>query len=349
MTRNGKIARLPHGIREEVNRRLRDNVPGPRICEWVNRLPACRKVCAEFARRGGNAKSPVTVSQLSEWRRGGFQDWLREQAVLDETRELRQWCAQLAGNGGDLTEGVATLLSAQLLKLVVAAPLAIKCGVRNGEDLCERSTKIAPADGSSCSMQAGEMEEAVRVLGGLVKCLWGIRRGDQNRVRLEQSERKLALRSKLAAIKLEKYEKEKAEQEELERKERAAERRKKNGLSDAGKIHLLRGRLFGPEGVIKEKEAELKRLQKDLKIMKEKFGMSENPSGDVSAEPAKAGTPNCAPSGCEPMRVDASTCECEPHPSSPAKAGYDATDRPSQGKCEPDRQSEPDGPSKSSA
>jgi len=134
MTRNGKIARLPHGIREELNHRLRDNVPGPKICEWVNRLPECRKVCAEFARRGGNAKSPVTLSQLSEWRRGGFQDWLREQAVLDETRELRQWCAQLAGNGGDLTEGVAVLLSGQLLKLVQGLDRmqSAERGMRNG-------------------------------------------------------------------------------------------------------------------------------------------------------------------------------------------------------------------------
>ena len=118
MTRNGKIARLPHNIREQLNRRLRDNVPGTKICEWVNRLPACKKVCAEFARRSGSAKSPVTVNQVSEWRRGGYQDWLREQQMLEESRELRQWCAKLGRNGGEITEGVATLLSGQLLKLV---------------------------------------------------------------------------------------------------------------------------------------------------------------------------------------------------------------------------------------
>src|SRR5215469_12158743 len=118
MTRNGKIARLPHKIREEVNQRLRDNVPGGVICKWLNGLPAAKAVCKEFAQRRGSAQSPITRSQVSEWRRGGFQDWLREQQMLEETRELRKWCGKLAENGCDLSEGAAALLSGQLLKMV---------------------------------------------------------------------------------------------------------------------------------------------------------------------------------------------------------------------------------------
>jgi hypothetical protein len=368
MTRNGKIARLPFEIREEVNRRLRDNVPGPKICEWVNRLPECKKVCAEFARRGGNAKSPVTVSQVSEWRRGGFQDWLREQAVLDETRELRQWCAQLAGNGGDLTESVATLLSGQLLKLVQGLDqLRIaECGVRNGGRRVTRrasfgvrghvralkSGDMSPqSKGRSCSsvgrescdrtvhpVDAGEMEQtewAVRVLGGLVKCLSGIRRGDQNRVRLEQSERKLALRSKLAAIKLEKYEKEKAEQEELERKKRADERRRKcSALSDRGKIDLLRARMFGPEDVIQQKEEQIKEMQKDLEILKKKFDMDEDSADDGETEESNGGSATGNQDvGCEQMRVDTSACECEPHGQSKPESEDGPFPGAQQGQC----------------
>jgi hypothetical protein len=331
MTRNGKIARLPFKIREQVNRRLRDNVPGTKICEWVNRLPACKKVCEEFARRGGNMKSPVTVNQLSEWRRGGFQDWLREQRVLEESRGLREWCAKLARNGGDISEGAAVLMSGQLLKLVQgfgklqaskrpssreipSSKLQNRiddpcehCAPGNGEVAClggaltpESGTGTVPEppggdpspsnfdatgacdtlplamDLPSRSGEMKEMESAVRLAWQLVRCLSGIRRGDHNRVRLEQAERKLTLRTKLVAIELEKYEKEKAEQEAVARKERAAElRRKRSPLSDEGKIDLVRGKLFGPDKVVAEREAELeereketKRLQKELEILK---------------------------------------------------------------------------------
>jgi hypothetical protein len=106
MNRTGKIARLPHDIREKLNRRLRDNLPGPKICEWVNRLPAAKVVCAEFARRNGKDKSPINENQLSEWRRGGFQDWLREQRLLTDTREMARWSMKLAKEcGGELSEG----------------------------------------------------------------------------------------------------------------------------------------------------------------------------------------------------------------------------------------------------
>src|SRR6478672_5630374 len=119
MTRNGKIARLPHGIREEVNQRLRDNVPGSAICKWLNALPEAEAVCKEFAQRRGCADSPITLNQLSEWRRGGYQDWLREQQVLESTREMARWSAKLAADsGGELSEGVAVLLGGQLLKLL---------------------------------------------------------------------------------------------------------------------------------------------------------------------------------------------------------------------------------------
>ena len=39
MTRNGKIARLPDDIREELNRRLERNVQGITLVEWLNSLP----------------------------------------------------------------------------------------------------------------------------------------------------------------------------------------------------------------------------------------------------------------------------------------------------------------------
>ena len=42
-SRNGKIARLPHGVREELNQRLERSEPSPQLLAWLNALPAARE------------------------------------------------------------------------------------------------------------------------------------------------------------------------------------------------------------------------------------------------------------------------------------------------------------------
>ena len=39
MTRNGKIARLPRQVRDQLNRRLRDGQKGNQLAAWLNSLP----------------------------------------------------------------------------------------------------------------------------------------------------------------------------------------------------------------------------------------------------------------------------------------------------------------------
>jgi len=40
MTRTGKITRLPHDLREALNRRLHDGEPGGPLLAWLNAQPA---------------------------------------------------------------------------------------------------------------------------------------------------------------------------------------------------------------------------------------------------------------------------------------------------------------------
>jgi len=83
VTRNGKIARLPKTIREELNRRLSDGEPGTELVAWLNGLPEVQRVvAAEFGGR------PVREQNLSEWRQGGYEDWLRQQEALELVRHL---------------------------------------------------------------------------------------------------------------------------------------------------------------------------------------------------------------------------------------------------------------------
>jgi hypothetical protein len=42
--RNGKIARLPRSIRDELNNRLEDSEESPELLDWLNALPDVREV-----------------------------------------------------------------------------------------------------------------------------------------------------------------------------------------------------------------------------------------------------------------------------------------------------------------
>lgn len=98
-TRHGKIARLPHEIREELNRRLFNGIMGPELLAWLNELPAVKEVVAKFF-----AGAPVNRQNLADWRHGGYQDWLRHQE-----RELRIQRLSEEGVGLKQREGAEDL------------------------------------------------------------------------------------------------------------------------------------------------------------------------------------------------------------------------------------------------
>ena len=86
MTRNGKIARLPKHIREELNRKLDDGEKGLKLIEWLNGLPEVQKMLAsDFEGR------PITSSNLTEWKNGGFLDW---QARREAREIIEEWQAE---------------------------------------------------------------------------------------------------------------------------------------------------------------------------------------------------------------------------------------------------------------
>jgi len=109
MTRNGKIARLPRAVREELNRRLHDGELGTHLVAWLNGHPEVIRVLATSF--GGR---PVSEQNLSEWKAGGYQDWLAEQEALAQTRELTAEAHEMAeASGGQLSEHLTTVLTAR--------------------------------------------------------------------------------------------------------------------------------------------------------------------------------------------------------------------------------------------
>ena len=110
-THNGKIARLPRNIRNELNHRLDDGEPGGRILAWLDALPAVQAVlAAEF---GGGAINP---QNLSNWRKGGYQHWLKQQERRNLVRELTENAEELATDAGGVEIGnhLSAVLVAEL-------------------------------------------------------------------------------------------------------------------------------------------------------------------------------------------------------------------------------------------
>lgn len=158
MARQGKIARLPQSVREELNRRLLDGEPASKILPWLNDLEETKKVL-----EGDFEGLRVNDNNLSDWRQGGYEDWLKRRERLESTRELAGYAVKLAkAAGGNLTEGAAAILSGQIMEVL--------------EDV-----------GASDKTPVEKMASVL----ALTKSLSALRKGDQNQQVLEQNERRL--------------------------------------------------------------------------------------------------------------------------------------------------------------
>jgi len=110
-TRNGKIARLPKEIREQLNHRLENAWPAAKLVKWLNELPQVKEVLRE--QFGGRA---ITDQNISQWRDGGYADWLRHQGTQDQIRwvvERSEDVDHVEGNE-HLCERLARVAAAEL-------------------------------------------------------------------------------------------------------------------------------------------------------------------------------------------------------------------------------------------
>jgi len=113
-TPKGKIARLPARLREEVCRRLHDMQPASVLLAWLNAEAETQRVMREQF-----AAEPVSEQNLSAWRQGGFQLWLREQRHIQRTLARADYARKLAeASGGNLAEGALAQLTGEVLEMV---------------------------------------------------------------------------------------------------------------------------------------------------------------------------------------------------------------------------------------
>src|SRR5438132_12752809 len=83
--RNGKVARLPLALREQINRMLDDGVP-------------YKKIIAKL----GEAGKHLNEDNISNWRLGGYQDQLKAQVINERARIQIEAAADVARDSGQL-------------------------------------------------------------------------------------------------------------------------------------------------------------------------------------------------------------------------------------------------------
>jgi hypothetical protein len=109
-TRVGKIAQLSKVIRDEFNQRIENGKLGPELFRWLNSLPETQQLLTEKFDR-----QPVTKSNLSDWRQGGYRDWLKDKAREERIRRLSETGNSLQqAECGDLFENFARIAVAEL-------------------------------------------------------------------------------------------------------------------------------------------------------------------------------------------------------------------------------------------
>ncbi len=110
-TRHGKIASLPHAVREQVNLRLLAGEEQRVIVAWLKTQEEVKEVLGE--KFGGK---PVSPQNLSDWKRHGHQEWLLRRETVEDARAIQEEAAELQqATPGGLADPFAEVLMARLM------------------------------------------------------------------------------------------------------------------------------------------------------------------------------------------------------------------------------------------
>jgi hypothetical protein len=141
-----KISRLPHRIRQQLNIRLRDGEQGSHLVDWLNSFDETKSILARDFKG-----LPINEQNLSDWRHGGFRDWLRNQETHDRIDSFLQSTHGIDQQPGD--QNIAARLSSLL-----AAELATE-------------TRVLIA-------QTSDPKERIRCISGAIRDLTILRNGE---------------------------------------------------------------------------------------------------------------------------------------------------------------------------
>jgi len=121
--RNGKVARLPAELRNQINQMLDDGIPYKTIIE-----------------RLGDAARHINEDNISNWRLGGYQDYLKGQAINERACCQTEAAADLIREQGHLDPAQLRRVCTEIATLHYMETL-----LQHGEQLAMDSLKKNPA------------------------------------------------------------------------------------------------------------------------------------------------------------------------------------------------------------
>ena len=189
MTRTGKIARLPKTIRDELNQRLENGETGGSLADWLNGLPEVQAIMkAHFA------GAEIREQNLSEWRKGGYLEWLRHQQAMELAERLYERAEEMKAQAEE------QMPMSEVLSLWLAARYAV-------------ATEEIASTGS---------EEGWKQLRQMCGDVARLRRLDQQERRIEQEDERIELQRAEVEIEQERWKEEKEEMRQESRRKDVA-------------------------------------------------------------------------------------------------------------------------------
>lgn|SRR3990167_1907362 len=102
--RTGKIARAPFEVRTRVNELMRDGATAAKIIAFLD----------------SKGIAGLNHQNVTNWREGGYQDWLKEQERLQDMRAKREFAFEIvkANEGGKIHEAGLNLAASQIFEML---------------------------------------------------------------------------------------------------------------------------------------------------------------------------------------------------------------------------------------
>ena len=121
--RNGKVARLPFALREQINRMIDDGLPYKVIIQKL-----------------GPAGQHLNEDNLSNWRLGGYKDYLKAHALNERARYQTEAAADVLREEGHINP-----VHLQNVCTEIALVHFMDTLIRHGEQIAQDSLKKNPA------------------------------------------------------------------------------------------------------------------------------------------------------------------------------------------------------------
>jgi hypothetical protein len=154
MACHGKIARLPGPVRAQLNARLQREDDGKDILAWLNSLPEVKSVSDDqFQGR------PVTPQNLSDWRRGRFQEWLARQDILAQAEEVAATQKELeaVSPAGSLADHLALVVAFRYAAILAGQGAALDekalRELRALRPICQVAVKLRRSDHNAARLR----------------------------------------------------------------------------------------------------------------------------------------------------------------------------------------------------